>query len=411
MDDRVRTNCHYRDHDAVEPRVAVCHITTVHQPFDTRVFHKECVSLAQAGYDVHLIACHVRDEIVDGVRIHALPMPHGRLRRMLSWPWLALDVAQRIRPRPALYHLHDPELLPVAQTLRLRGQQVVFDVHENIAEDILCKPYLPLPARIAVSWAYRFAEKLLTSGLPTVHVLEEIARLYRPPRVVVRNLPRREGPIEPLDQVARAPGGRLRLIYVGVISTDRGAITMLDMLRLLLKGGADSELMIIGPTHESGPRDRLVQAAQVDELAGRVLLPGPLPYHRVLSELRAADVGLCLLHPQGNHTRSLPTKVLEYMWAGLPVVASDFPIWRPLVADTAAGLMVPAADAQAAAKAVRYMLDRPAERQRMGDLGRQAIETRFCWEVEQENLLGLYRRLAGPPEPAGRPGKCISSRL
>jgi len=122
-----------------------------------------------------------------------------------------------------------------------------------------------------------------------------------------------------------------------------------------------------------------------------------VPYHRALSELRAADVGLCLLHHQGNYARSLPTKVLEYMWAGLPVVASDFPIWRPLVDDTQAGLMVHPADAQATAKAVRYMLDRPAERQRMACRGRQAIETRLCWEIEQENLLGLYRRLAGPP--------------
>ena len=393
----MRTSSNYCDRDAGPPRVAVCHITTVHPVFDTRIFHKECVSLAQAGYDVHLIACHGRNAVVDGVRIHALPLPPGRLRRMLLWPWRALDMAQRIVPRPVLYHLHDPELLPAAQVLRLRGQRVIFDVHENIAEDLLCKPYLPRSARLAASWAYRFAEKLLTSGLPTVHVLEEIARLYHPPRVVVRNLPRRERPNEPLEQAARAPAGRLRLIYVGVISSDRGAMTMLETLRLLLKGGANCELMIIGPTHEPQLRDRLVQAAQSDELAGRVLLRGALPYHRVLSELQAADIGLCLLHPQGNYIRSLPTKVLEYMWAGLPVVASDFPIWRPLVADTNAGLLVPPADAQAAAKAVRYMLDRPAQRQRMAYLGRQAVQTRFCWEVEQENLLGLYRRLAGPP--------------
>jgi len=61
----------------------VCILTVVHQPFNTRVFHKEAKTLTKAGYDVILIAQHNKDEIVDGVKIIALPKPKNRSMRTL----------------------------------------------------------------------------------------------------------------------------------------------------------------------------------------------------------------------------------------------------------------------------------------------------------------------------------------
>ena len=376
---------------------AVCHITTVHQPFDTRIFHKECVSLARAGYDVHLVACHDRDEVVDGVRIHALPRPPGRLRRMLCWPWRAVAVARGIRPRPAVYHIHDPELLPAAQALRLGGERVIFDVHENIAADILYKPYWSPGVRRAVSWAYRQAERLLTAGLPTVHVLAEIARTYCGRRVVVRNLPLRRQIDESTAEAAGPPPHRHRLVYLGVVSTERGAGTMLEVMRRLLGRGVDCELVVVGPVHEAHLAERLTDEAASDDLAGRVILRGALPYPAAMAEVKAADLGLCLFHPVPNNLTSLPNKLLEYLSMGTAVVASDFECWRPYVRGTGGGIQVDPLDPVQIADGIEDLLRRPRQVRRMGELGRAAVRERLCWEVEQEKLLALYRSLAGPP--------------
>lgn len=59
----------------------VCILTSVHSAFDTRIFHKEAKTLVKAGYDVTLIAQHDKDEVIDGVKIIALPKPRNRLVR------------------------------------------------------------------------------------------------------------------------------------------------------------------------------------------------------------------------------------------------------------------------------------------------------------------------------------------
>lgn len=371
----------------------VCHVTTVHDPFDTRIFRKECASLARAGYEVHLLACGVRDQTLQQVHLHGLPRPPSRLLRLLAWPWKAL--ARLLELRPALAHLHDPELLIIAWPLRAAGIRVVFDVHENIAADLRHKPYLnPALARLAAG-GYRLAEAVLASGLPTVHVLEEIARRYRPPTVVVRNLPWRAA--AEVQRPPRAPGP-LRLLYVGGISADRGAREMVQLLAELRHLGVDAELRLVGPIRQAGLADRLRRQVAEADVAARVLLTGPLPYDQALAEMSRADLGLCLFHPTPNNLHGLSTKLLEYMAAGLPVVASDFPAWREYVLDSGAGLAADPLQPAGLAQRLAELVAQPEALERLSRCGQQAIRDRYCWEREEPRLLDFYRRLLeGPP--------------
>ncbi len=375
---------------SAKPRPVVCHVTTAHAPFDDRIFHKECLTLARAGYDVHLLACGAPDGVVDGVRLHALPLPPNRLARTLLWPWLACRRVLSLRPAPALVHFHDPELLPAGQVLRLGGMRVIYDVHENVAGDLRWKPYLPGFLRPPAALAYRAAEAFLGVGMPTLHVLEEIARHYRQPRAVVRNLPWAGGAaVRPDPPAGRTP----RLVYLGVISTDRGAMTMIELAESLLRRGVDFSLRLVGPILEAHLEPKLRRAIEAGGLTGRVSLAGPLPYRRVGEELAAADVGLCLLHPTPNYVNSLATKVLEYMRAGLPVVASDFRRWREHVAGTGAGVHTDVTCVEKIADCVQGLLSDPARMREMSRRGVQAVQSRYCWEREQQKLLAFYRRL------------------
>jgi len=370
-------------------KTTVCHMTVGHGAFDVRIFHKECVALAEAGYDVRLVVPHERDEVIRGVRIHALPVARSRAAKLLLAPWVAYRKVLSIRPRPAICHFHEPCLLPVGMALRLRGFRVIFDVHENMSEQLLTKHYIPRPLRRVTAMTYRFMEKLLTSGMASVHVLDSISRLYRPPRVTVRNLP----VVFAVPKGSSGIDGTVRLVYAGGLSRLRGALTMLEAARLLNERGLDFHLEIMGTCHEPGLDEEMARFIADAGMQSKVDLLGTLPFQEAQDRVARADIGLCLLHPTPNYLNSLATKILEYMSYGLPVVASDFPCWREYVTDTGAGFQVNPLNPAEAADKLEWLIANPKEAGEMGARGRQAVLTTYNWKVEEKKLLEFYRRI------------------
>src|SRR4051794_34340566 len=105
--------------------IRVCHMTSVHPWDDVRIFHKECRSLAAAGFDVHLVACAPEPRRLDEVTVHSVPRSKtGRLGRMLG---TARNVYRAAKALDAdIYHFHDPELIPYGLLLKWRGKNVIY---------------------------------------------------------------------------------------------------------------------------------------------------------------------------------------------------------------------------------------------------------------------------------------------
>jgi len=374
------------------PKVVVCHVTTYHSPVDVRIFHKECLALVQAGYEVHFVVPHDRDEIIQGVHIHALPKPTGRLKRMLFWPWLAYRKVLSLRPRPVICHFHDSELLFMGMALRLKGFKVIYDVHENVAKSIMTRYYLPRVLRVPASWCYRFLEKLLTSGIATVHVLDTIARRYREPKSVICNYPLVEGPLKPTAKKFEPPW---TLIYVGGVSADRGGIRMLQLLEDLLESGTAARLKLVGRFSPDSFRDELIRYAEEHRISDHVELLGRVPWERCQREISEADLGLCLLDPTPNYTNGLPVKGFEYMAHGLPSLASNFACYRPVFVDTHSGVLVDPLDRRAILQAAQELLTNPRKMADMGQRGQRAVYESLNWQSECRKLLNLYERILG----------------
>lgn len=370
----------------MEPK-HVLHVTTVHGRFDIRIFHKECASLARSGYRVTLLVGDgLGDEVKCGVRIVDIGrVGAGRVARMTEQPRRVLArIAQEL---PDLVHVHDPELLPVAWRLASRGRRVVYDAHEDVPRQILTKQWLPRPIRPLVALGFELFENAAVRRVTgvvaaTPHIRDRFLAI-QPRTVDVCNFPF-------LDELAPAaseqPSVRQRMVcYVGSITRTRGALELLAAMGHL----PDVRLVLCG-AFEDGELEAEMRAhpgwRQVD-------YRGFLDRDGVAAVLREASVGLVTLQPMPSYLDSLPIKMFEYMSAGLPVVASDFPLWRGIVVPNGCGLCVDPLDPAAIARAVRTILDSPQEGAQMGRAGRRAVLEHYNWPRAEQRLLEFYAAL------------------
>jgi len=369
-------------------RKKICVMTSAHPPFDVRIFHKECKSLAAAGYEVVLIVPHRESVVNDGVRLRATPPRVGRLQRMTRG---VLDVlVAAIEENADLYHFHDPELIPAGIVLRLLGRKVIYDIHENLPETLSYKPYLPSSLRRPgfvrmVAMLEQMASRFFSGLITTTSFLSERFAPWSRKIALVRNYPL-------LDEFTFAASLETRntsFIYVGSRLTEgRGMLQLVEAIGLV-PATASARLQLAGTFDPPELQQRLqaMPGWQCTEVLGY------LGRSQVAEVLSHALAGLALLQPEPNNVQGLSTKLYEYMASGLPVIASDFPSFRAVVEEARCGLVVDPLNVQAIADAMMYLLENPAEARAMGERGRSAVLHKFNWTAEQRNLLDLYDEL------------------
>lgn len=389
----------YRDASSDQHKyLKVCLLTTVHLPFDTRIFHKQARTLRQVGYDVTLLAQHDKNEVVDGIKIIALPEPKNRLQRMLYLTWRVFHLA--LYHKADIYHFHDPELLPIGVLLKLFTQaKVIYDVHENVRKQILNKFWLPIWSRKFFSMVYVLIERLCLPFIDRVIIAEDsYIENYKTRRniIAVRNYPILSY-LEHYYQIGTENQKQtysFHVIYIGGISKLRGAVELIEALNFLKTiGYSEVVLHLVGPVFPptfKGTLDTLIRQYGFQE---KVLIPGKVTYEKVFSLMAQANVGVAILHPDPNYIESLPTKLFEYMSAGLPVIASNFPLWKEIVEGNKCGICVDPLKPEEIARAIEYLLTHPEEARRMGENGRKAVLEKYNWEKESEKLVSLYKEL------------------
>ncbi len=368
----------------------VCLLTCVHPTaLDVRVFHREAKTLAANHYHVVLVAQHPRNDVVTGVRIVGVPKPRNRFRRMLGSAGL-LKVA--LQENAFIYHFHDPELIPLGLFLKLvKRRKVIYDVHEDFPKSVLSKAWIPRSLRSTVGAVLCVVERVSSAVFDAVVVAaDDIARHFpRRARVtILRNFP--------FIATARTTSKRFRrssaiLICVGGMSRDRG---IEEMVRAVDIVRYPATLLLIGSFTDASFEEELRRTA-----SKRVEFMGQVPHERVFEYLDGADVGLILFHPIPNHLACCwrNNKLFEYMARGLPIIGSNFPLWRELIEGHRCGICVDPLNVGEIAGAVEYLIENPEQAERMGENGRRLIIERYNWEMESRKLVALYRELGGEP--------------
>lgn len=365
--------------------IKVVHMTSAHARFDTRIFIKMCSSLVQHGYDVSLVVADgLGDETINNVSIFDVgKRKGGRLARMTKTAQRVYKKALEINAE--IYHFHDPELMPIGLKLKKNGKIVIMDSHEDLPKQIKGKPYLNFLAKIMLSIFFGVYEKVICGKFDAIvtatpHIRDKFLRINSN-TIDVCNFP-------VLDEFLNVEPEKYKVnecVYIGSLASARGineivtAIGYTNLVRLNL-GGQFKDLEL----------ERSVKSKSSWALVNEL---GFLNRIEIMEVFQRSRVGLVTLHPLPNYKEALPVKLFEYMSAGLPVIASNIPLWQEIVMDSNCGICVDPLNAKEIAEAITYFMENPKEGFEKGMNGRKAVKEKYNWDIEKQKLLNLYSGL------------------
>lgn len=368
----------------------IVHVSSAHPWVDNRVHLREAAAAAAAGYRVRLIAVDSPLRApVTGVEVVRIPS-RPRVRRMVVSTTQALLLA--LRSGAALVHLHDPELIWTIPILKVAGRTVVYDAHEDLPDQVWGKDYLSLRQRAVFAFLSHGLLGLAGTADRVVIATEWTGRRFPAERrVAIHNFPLARSDDDRQQPVLDRPAV---VAHVGVLSVDRGIDVLADTA--MDPDFPDGwRIEMVGSVDRATSTERLRTA----ESTGRAHHGGVVGPMEARDLLLHARIGVVPFRRTPVTDQIFPTKLFEYLAAGLAVIATDMPLWRQLLQGVDCVTFVPADDPAAIARAVRRYADDPALLERHSAEARRAAQ-RFTWAPEAERLVAMYDELL----PGGRPG-------
>lgn len=364
----------------------VCHISTVHHWKDIRIYKKQCLSLSQAGFQVHFIVPMKNGESSENqpINLHPLRLPKNRIDRLFFITKTALTEAFKLNAD--LYHVHDPELLPIALKLKKRGKLVIYDAHENTPASIIDKEWIPFQfIRNFVSRVFEKYELKVSNQLDAViSVAEPLLDRFNNKKALIRNLPildNFEG--ESLSsELEKAEKGA---VYAGGLTEARNIKEMIDAVD---KSNNIKVLHLFGEWESKDYFNRCKDSKGWS----KVRFWGFRDSKQVYTFFKEKGlIGLILFDKNiKNHKVALPNKAFEYMAAGLPLLMSDIPYWKENFHNVA-GFTDPS-NIEGISKSIDDLITNEELRQERVEKGLQEVKT-LNWQRESEVLVNLYKKL------------------
>lgn len=365
----------------------VVHITTVHPPFDTRIFYKECRSLAKKGYEVYLVHTESSDYDEEkfkenNIKPIILKKQKSRIKRVFKGTKHALQEA--IKLKAEIYHIHDPELLLITSKLKKTGAKVIYDMHEDYHTSIMQKEYIPSFFRTVLANLFTLYERKKAKKLEVI-LAEKYYENKFPNGVKILNYPI-IGNLK--ERIAYSNNNKL--LYTGNVTEDRGALIHAEIPAYTEK----VEVNFVGKcTRRLADKMKLVCGEEsairfkgIDEFVPREEIDKEYIEKNWLA-------GLAIFPPTEHYMKKELTKFFEYMYAGLPIIVSDFPEWRKFIERHQCGVVVEYDNKKKIKETVEYLKNNPEVAIEMATNGQKAVLKELNWGKESEKLIRFYETI------------------
>jgi glycosyltransferase involved in cell wall biosynthesis len=364
--------------------VKICHITSVHNSTDVRIFEKECTSLAKhSDNEVYLVA---PGSSFEKNKVHVIGIgdrPTSRMERFTSFSKKAYKAAININAD--IYHLHDPELLQYALKFKRKGKLVIYDSHEDTVADIQRKEYIPVLLRKAITTAFGNYLNRITSKIDAVvTVTPQIVEKYKKNNenvFLVTNYPIVDDSI----QVEKKEKNKETILcFAGGIASMWSHEKIIEAISEI----DNAKYVFFGPS-ENDYLDILHKTKGWNKAEYR----GKVPFDTVNKELWNADIGMALcqyIHGEDKEGTLGNTKLFEEMLHQLPVIATDFRLWKEVVEKNECGICVNPNDIQQIKKAIITLMENPQWAEQMGRNGRKVVLEKYNWTSQEKNLFDAY---------------------
>jgi glycosyltransferase involved in cell wall biosynthesis len=342
------------------------------------------MSLLEGGFDVSLVVADDKgDEIFKGIKIFDVgKVSGGRFNRIKDTPKKVLKKALELNCD--IYHFHDPELISVGLKLLKRGKKVIYDTHEDIPKQTLAKDYIPYIFRKTISvlikiYEDRSAKKFSFILTATPSIRDRFIQLNQN-TVDINNFPIIDEYNLPISQSDK----KNEIAYIGSISEIRGIIPLINSLentnvRLNLAGAIDN--------------DELMHKLENLNAWSKVNYYGLVTRNEVADILSRSKIGMVTFLPVPNHIEAQPNKMFEYMSAEIPLIASDFKLWKEIIEGYSCGKCVDPENTIEISKAINEIIADDKLAATMGKNGRNAVLNKYNWEVEKIKLIEIYNTL------------------
>ena len=357
----------------------VCHLTSVHRSQDTRILKKECISLAKHGYEVYLVA-KGKSYIEDNVKVIGIGDISGnRIIRMIKVTRQIYKVALSVECD--IYHIHDPELLPYCLKLKKLGKKVIFDSHESYSDTILEKKYLPKITRKFISFIFKkyfkYVAKRIDSVICCYHQTKESLEKHNTHTPLVFNFP-----IVNESKFEYTKGNKI--CYAGGLMEQWNHHIVSDAIN-------DSNVKYIIAGKKTPYIDNLIlNNSNINYI-------GFMPFDEIYELYKNSQIGICILdyikQCNGNTGNLSNTKFFEYLMAGLPIICTDFTLWKQIIDEYNCGICVNPNNTQEVRGAIMYLLNNYEIAKSMGENGRRAALEKYNWSTQEKILINLYKEL------------------
>lgn len=339
-------------------------LSSVHPPNDPRIVGKILPSLSQ-HFEVE---CYLPKKTYSHLLLRIL-----LIHPIVFWKFIKL--------RPQVVHIFVAELLPLAFVFKWFGAKIIYEVQENLYKKIPTKNYNK-------GWLFRrlftFFDQKARKDFNFVFTEDAYLQEYNNLKnnyAIVHNFAK----IEWAEKVLPSTPS-LDFVYMGVISLERAFDTIILAFGLLIKKYPTIKLHLFGRLNLN-PED----VTGFNLVKNNFIFYGYTDQEKAFEIAKNTVAGLAILKPIGDYPDSYPSKIFDYMALSLPVITSDFEIYKQVIDASNCGFCISPFDAPMLAQKMSWLIENPTQCQVFGQNGRNAILEKYNWETEATKLVNLYK--------------------